>query len=75
MDSRGNGAAVRDKVRNVCGLKGNFRLQYHDRDVGDVLVNVTLTAALEDLAAVKVIRITEDFSQGLNLAGKDVSPQ
>lgn len=66
---------LRDKVRNVCGLKGNFRLQYQDRDFGDTLVNSTSTAELDNLAPVKVITLTEDFSQGLNLTGNDVSTQ
>lgn len=49
-----------DEVRKVCGLNENFRLQYHDRDFGDALVNLTSTAQLEDLATVMVIPITDD---------------
>ncbi|KAJ8361311.1 hypothetical protein SKAU_G00178360 [Synaphobranchus kaupii] len=56
-----------DEVRKVCGLNGNLRLQYQDRDFGDALMNLTSTAELEDLATVKVIPITDDCSQGFNL--------
>ncbi|KAI3368657.1 hypothetical protein L3Q82_025668, partial [Scortum barcoo] len=56
-----------DEVRKVRGLNRNLRLQYQDRDFGDALVNLTSTAVLEDLATLKVIPITDDFSQGLKL--------
>lgn len=56
-----------DEVRKVCGLNGNFRLQYQDRDFGDALVNLTSTVELEDLATVKVIPISDDFSQEITL--------
>uniref|UniRef100_A0A3B4YDX4 PB1 domain-containing protein n=1 Tax=Seriola lalandi dorsalis TaxID=1841481 RepID=A0A3B4YDX4_SERLL len=52
-----------NEVRNVCGLNGNFRLQYQDKDFGDALVNLTSTAELEDLATIKVIPIADDSSQ------------
>ncbi|XP_041643354.1 uncharacterized protein LOC121509758 [Cheilinus undulatus] len=56
-----------DEVRTVCGLNGNFRLQYQDRDFGDALVNLTSTAELEDFATVKVIPIIDDASQEITL--------
>lgn len=56
-----------DEVRKVCGLNGNFRLQYQDRDFGDALVNLTSTVELEDLATVKVIPLSDDFSQEITL--------
>ena len=49
-----------DEIRKVSGLNGNLRLQYHDRDFGDALVNLASTAELEDLATVKVIPIPDD---------------
>ncbi|KAF7642129.1 hypothetical protein LDENG_00264180 [Lucifuga dentata] len=60
-----------DEVRKVCGINGNLRLQYQDKDFGDALVNLTFTAELEDLATIKVIPITDDYSQGSNLTGCD----
>ncbi|XP_032392486.1 uncharacterized protein LOC116702420 [Etheostoma spectabile] len=56
-----------DEVKNVCGLSGNFRLQYQDRDFGDALVNLTSTAELEDLATIKVIPVTDECSQVITL--------
>ncbi|KAA8581190.1 hypothetical protein FQN60_002771 [Etheostoma spectabile] len=56
-----------DEVRKVCGLSGNLRLQYQDRDFGDALVNLTSTAELEDLATIKVIPVTDDCSQVITL--------
>lgn len=32
-----------EKVREACGLNGKFRLQYQDKDFGDVFVNLTNT--------------------------------
>lgn len=43
------------EVRKVCGINGNIKLEYQDRDFGDALVNLTSTAELEDLATIKVI--------------------
>lgn len=56
-----------DEVRKVCGLNGEFRLQYQDKDFGDALVNLTSTAELEDLTTIKVIPITDDCSQRFNV--------
>ena len=49
-----------NQVRKVCGLNGNVRLQYQDRDFGDALVNLTSTAELEDLATIRVIPLSDD---------------
>ncbi|CAM4569325.1 unnamed protein product [Leuciscus chuanchicus] len=56
-----------DEVRKVCGLNGEFRLQYQYKDFGDALVNLTSTAELEDLTTIKVIPITDDCSQRFNV--------
>ncbi|KAL6099179.1 uncharacterized protein ACO6RY_18155 [Pungitius sinensis] len=56
-----------DKVRKLCNLKGGLRLQYQDRDFGDAFVNLTSTSEVEDLATVKVIRITDGCSQEANV--------
>ncbi|KAK7919333.1 hypothetical protein WMY93_010617 [Mugilogobius chulae] len=52
-----------DEVRKVCGLNGEFRLQYQDKDFGDALVNLTSTDELEDLSTIKVIPISDECSQ------------
>ncbi|XP_078025314.1 uncharacterized protein LOC117251126 [Epinephelus lanceolatus] len=49
-----------NQVMKMCGLNGNFRLQYQDRDFGDALVNLTSTTELENLATIKVIPVTDD---------------
>lgn len=66
-----------DEVRKVCVLNGEFRLQYQDKDFGGSLVNLTSTAELEDLTTIKVIPITDDCSQTLNVTVLDdaQSPQ
>ncbi|CAL9698769.1 unnamed protein product [Knipowitschia caucasica] len=51
-----------DEVRNVCGLNGEFRLQYQDKDFGDAFINLTSTAELEDLTTIKVVPITDECS-------------
>lgn len=56
-----------NEVRKVCGLNGNFRLQYQDKDFGDALVNLTSTAELDDLATIKVIPVADDGSQEILL--------
>lgn len=60
-----------DEVRKVCGLNGEFRLQYQDKDFGDALVNLTSTAELEDLTTIKVIPVTDNCSQGFNVTVLD----
>ncbi|XP_047217856.1 uncharacterized protein LOC124866210 [Girardinichthys multiradiatus] len=61
-----------DEIKKVCGLKGNIRLQYQDKDFGDALVNLTSTEELGDLATVKIIPIN-DCSQEDNLTICDES--
>ena len=42
------------KVRDTCGVQGDFRLQYQDREFG-VFVTLTNTGDLENLGTIKVI--------------------
>ncbi|XP_063058544.1 uncharacterized protein LOC134463980 [Engraulis encrasicolus] len=49
-----------DDVREACGLRGNFRIQYQDKDFGDIFVNLTSTTELEDLCTIKVIPLPDD---------------
>lgn len=41
-------------VRDTCGIRGNFRLQYQDKDFG-AFVNLTNIGDLENLGTIKVI--------------------
>lgn len=56
-----------DQVRKLCGLNGNFRLQYQDKDFGDALVNLTSTTELDDLGTIKVVPIADDSNQEIVL--------
>ncbi|KAK0130576.1 hypothetical protein N1851_035191 [Merluccius polli] len=49
-----------DDVRRACGLRGNFRIQYQDKDFGDTFVNLTSTGDLEDLCTIKVIPLPDE---------------
>lgn len=49
-----------DDVRGACGLRGNFRIQYQDKDFGDTFVNLTSTGELEDLCTIKVIPLPDE---------------
>ncbi|XP_078024426.1 uncharacterized protein LOC144463559 [Epinephelus lanceolatus] len=49
-----------DDVRRACGLSGNFRIQYQDKDFGDTFVNLTSTGELQDLGIIKVIPLPDE---------------
>ncbi|XP_057196120.1 uncharacterized protein LOC130557969 isoform X3 [Triplophysa rosa] len=51
-----------EKVREACGLKGKFRLQYQDKDFGDVFVNLTNTGELQSLCTLKIIPLPDEES-------------
>jgi len=47
---------VIQKIKTVCGLPNEIRLQYYDADFG-TWVNLTSTSELKDLASLKVIHV------------------
>ena len=40
--------------------RGNLRLQYQDKDFGDIFVNLTSTGELQDLGSIKVIPLPDE---------------
>lgn len=51
-----------EEVREAFGLNGRFRLQYQDKDFGDVFVNLTNTGELQSLGALKIIPLPDEDS-------------
>ncbi|KAM9487203.1 uncharacterized protein Hap1MRO34_007040 isoform 2-T2 [Clarias gariepinus] len=51
-----------EKVREAFGLNGRFRLQYQDKDFGDVFVNLTNTGELQSLGTLKIIPLSDEDS-------------
>lgn len=51
-----------EKVREAFGLDGRFRLQYQDKDFGDVFVNLTNTGELQSLGTLKIIPLPDEDS-------------
>ncbi len=45
-----------EKVREAFGLNGRFRLQYQDKDFGDIFVNLTNTGEIQSLGTLRLSR-------------------
>ncbi len=50
------------KVREAFGLNGRFRLQYQDKDFGDIFVNLTNTGEIQSLGTLKIIPLPDENS-------------
>ncbi len=51
-----------EKVREAFGLNGRFRLQYQDKDFGDIFVNLTNTGEIQSLGTLKIIPLPDEDS-------------
>ncbi len=51
-----------EKVREAFGLNGRFRLQYQDKDFGDIFVNLTNTGEIQRLGTLKIIPLPDEDS-------------